>query len=266
MANQNQTPAAKGYAEIDDLRLYYESYGQGRIPLVLLPGSLSGIQTAFGKIIPELAATRRVIAIDPQGYGHTADIDTTLSYEQYARYVVGLLHHLDIKQADILGYSTGASATLLIAAEHPQLVRKIIACSATYKTSGFYPEVIAAYDYLSPEALAGSPYELEYKQTAPRPDDWPRFIEKVRALNKEKQDWSTEKISSITTPTLVVAGDSDIVQPEHAVEIFRLLGGGRAGDFSGLPIAQLAILPGTTHMALTSRTDLLLPVVTQFLS
>lgn len=265
MNEQNQAPATKGYAEIDGLQLYYESYGESAIPLILLPGSLSGIQTAFGQIIPHLSATRRVIAIDPQGYGHTADINKPLSYDQYARYVVGLLRHLNITQTDILGYSTGASVALLVAAEHPELVNKIIACSATYKTSGFYPEVLAAYDYLSPEALAGSPYEREYKQTAPRPDDWSRFIDKVKVFNKEEQNWPEEKIRSITAPTLVVAGDSDIVQPEHAVEIFRLLGGGKAGDFSGLPTAQLAILPSTTHMALTSRANLLLPVITQFL-
>jgi pimeloyl-ACP methyl ester carboxylesterase len=264
MQNQHSYDT-NGYVAVEGLKLYYEVYGAEGRPLVMLPGALSGIQTAFGKLIPELAKTRRVIAIDPQGYGHTADIDTPLSYERYAHYVLGLLHELDIKQADFLGYSTGAAVALSIGAEQPQLVHKLIACSATYKTSGLYPEVLAAYDLLSQEALASTPYELEYKQTAPRPEDWPHFIEKVKAFNKESQDWPTEKISRITAPTLLVVGDSDIVQPEHTVEMFRLLGGGKAGDFTGLPASQLAILPGTTHMALTGKTDLLLPIITQFL-
>ncbi|WP_207229468.1 alpha/beta fold hydrolase [Ktedonosporobacter rubrisoli] len=253
------------YADINGLSMYYEIHGTGQ-PLVLLPGALSGIGSAFGKLIPLLARTRQVIAVELQGYGHTADIaDRPLSYECYAEDTAALLEHLRLKQVDILGYSSGAGTALQVAIRYPHLVQKLVLCSVTYTSSGIYPEMRAGIEELTPEFLAGSPYEQEYLQSAPRPQDWPQLVAKAKAFNKQVQEWPAADVKGIQSPVLLIAGDSDLVCPEHIAEIFRLLGGGQPGDLLGLPTSQMAILPGTTHMELTARTDLLMAIIPPFL-
>lgn len=253
------------YAAINGLSLYYEIHGTGE-PLVLLPGALSGIGSAFGKLIPLLARTRRVIAVELQGYGHTADIpDRPLSFEQFADDTIALLSHLQLQQVDMLGYSSGAGTALRVAVRHPHLIRKLVLCSATYTSNGFYPEMIAGMEGLTPEFLVGSPYEKEYLQSAPRPQDWPQLVAKAKTFNMNIPDWPASDLKALKASVLLITGDSDVVHPEHTVEMFRLLGGGQPGDLMGLPTSQVAILPGTTHMGLTARTDLLMAIIPPFL-
>ncbi|MBO0794240.1 MAG: alpha/beta hydrolase [Ktedonobacteraceae bacterium] len=263
--NVNNSTTKGNYADINGLSMYYEIHGTGQ-PLVLLPGALSGIGSAFGRLIPLLARTRQVIAVELQGYGHTADIaDRPLSYEHYAEDTAALLEHLRMTQTDMLGYSSGAGAALQVAIRYPHLVRKLVLCSVTYTSSGIYPEMRAGIEGLTPEILAGSPYEQEYLQSAPRPQDWPQLIAKAKAFNKQIQAWPASDLKEMRSPVLLIAGDSDLVSPEHIAEIFRLRGGGHPGDLMGLPASQMAILPGTTHMGLTSRTDLLMAMIPPFL-
>jgi pimeloyl-ACP methyl ester carboxylesterase len=253
------------YADINGLQLYYEIHGKGE-PLLLLPGALSGIGTAFGKLIPLLATERQVIAIEFQGYGHTADVpERPLSYELLANDIIELLQVLNIPKTDIFGYSTGAGVALLIAIRKPEVVKKLILASVSYKSTGRHPDLSTL---LNPEfmeqALKGSPYEAEYLSTAPRPEDWPKQLAKVVAFKEEVQDWPAEEISRITAPALIIAGDADIIQPEHTVALFKLFGGGSLGELS-MPASQLAILPGTMHTALTQKTDLLMAMIPGFL-
>jgi len=252
------------YAEVHGLKMYYEIHGAG-FPLVLLHGGLSAIGTSFGKILPGLARGRKVIAIEQQAHGHTADIDRPLTYRQMAEDTVTLLSHIGIEQADFFGYSIGAGIAIEIAIEHPSRVRKLVAATPISTASGFHPGVLAGMEALQPEHLAGSPFQEEYARTAPHPQDWPRLIAKMKQLNREFVDWPPEAIASIKAPTLLIAGDSDIVRPEHVVELFRLLGGGVPGDNVGLPNAQLAVLPGTTHITLVDRADWLISMITGFL-
>lgn len=252
------------YANVNGLKMYYEVHGQGK-PLILLPGAVSGTGTAFGSLIPLLAADRQVIAVEFQGYGHTADIpERPLSYEQFADDVMALLHVLDIKEADIFGYSTGAGVALQIAMRKPTLVRKLVLASATFNSKGRHPELSGLESLLTTEGMKGTPYETEYLGTAPQPEDWPKHLAKVTAFNKEIQDWSVDDIRNIKAPALIIAGDADIVQPEHAVELYRLMGGGSLGELS-TPASQLAILPGTMHTALTTKTNLLMAMIPGFL-
>jgi pimeloyl-ACP methyl ester carboxylesterase len=178
---------------------------------------------------------------------------------------VTLLSHLGIEQADFFGYSIGAGIAIEIAIEHPSRVRKLVAATPIFTADGFHPGVLAGMEALQPEHLAGSPFQEEYARIAPYPQDWPRLIAKVKQLNREFVDWSPEAIASIKVPTLLIAGDSDIVRPEHVVELFRLLGGGVPGENVGLPKVQLAVLPGTTHITLVDRTQWLVPMITGFL-
>lgn len=255
---------AGSYAAVNNLTMYYEIWGSGQ-PLVLLHGAYMNIDSAWGKLLPILAATRQVIAVELQGHGRTADTDRPLSYEQMADDIATLLHQIGVENADIFGYSMGGGVALQVGIRHPHLVRKLVVASATYNSDGMYPEVLAMIETITPEMFAGSPYEAEYLRLAPNPDDFGTLVAKLTQLDGEIQDWSPEDIQGITAPTLVIIGDSDVVRPEHAVALFRLLGGGVPGDLHGLPNSQLAVLPGTTHVGVMDQTALLLAIIPPFL-
>jgi pimeloyl-ACP methyl ester carboxylesterase len=135
----------------------------------------------------------------------------------------------------------------------------------TYSSDGFHPGILAGIETMKPEDLAGSPFQVEYARTAPNPQDWATLVAKVKHMDRQIPDWPPEAIQSIKAPTLIIIGDSDVIRPEHAVQMFRLLGGGVAGDVAGLPRSQLAVLPGTTHVTLVDRADWLLSMMTAFL-
>ena len=253
-----------GYASVNGLEIYYEIHGTGR-PLVLLHGALMTIE-GFGKLLPSLAQTRQVIAVEQQAHGRTADIDRPFSYERMADDTAALLRQLKVEQADVFGYSMGGAIALQVAIRHPELVRKLVLAAPAYSKAGFYPEVLANIRNLKPEDFAGSPWQEGYARVAPNPEDWPTLIAKVRQLVGEFEGWPPEDIQAIAAPALVIVADSDVVRPEHAVEIFRLLGGGVPGDLAGLPRSRLAVLPGTTHVSLVDRADWLTPMVTEFLN
>jgi len=252
------------YAWVNGLKLYYEIHGSGR-PLVLLHGGLSTIETSFSKVLPTFAKTRQVIAIEQQAHGHTADIDRLLTDEQMAEDTAALLRQLTIETADFFGYSLGSEIALEIAMRHPDLVRKLVLASPAYRRDGIYSEIWEVIETSKVEDLAGSVFQAAYARTAPNPEDWPTLIAKNKQHDREFAGWPPEDIRSIKAPTLLIIGDCDIVRPEHAVELFRLFGGGVVGDVAGLPNAQLAVLPGTTHLTLVDRANWLLSMITEFL-
>jgi pimeloyl-ACP methyl ester carboxylesterase len=253
------------HASVNGLEMYYEIHGEGQ-PLVLLHGALSATGTSFGTMLPGLARSRQVISIEQQAHGHTADLDRPLSIEQMAEDTAALLGRLGIPRADLFGYSLGSGIAVQATLRHPHLVRKLVIACVTYDAAGFQPGLLDGIQALRPELLAGTPWQEEYARIAPNPDDWPTLVEKVKHLDVSFEGWSAEQIRSIEAPTMLVAGDSDIVRPEHAVEMFRLLGGGVEGDSAGLPRSRLAILPGTTHTTMTTRGPWLVPMIEEFLS
>ena len=267
--NQSSTPVESGYAPLNGLEMYYEIYGgdQGSgPPLVLLHGNLWTIVTSFGKVIPTLAERRRVIAVEQQGHGHTADIDRPFSVGQWAEDTTALLRHLGIEQADFFGYSSGGGVALDIALRSPDLVRKLVFAGGTsYSRDGFYPEMLAGSESMKPEDLDGSPFQQAYASVAPHPENWRRLVMKVAEMDRATDGWPSGVIASLKPPALLIVGDSDIVRPEHVVAMFRLLGGGVPGDIVGLPRSQLAILPGTTHVMLPDRAEWLASMVLAFL-
>jgi pimeloyl-ACP methyl ester carboxylesterase len=265
MAN---TSPQSGYAPVNGLNIYYEIHGTGR-PLVVLHGAYMTIET-MGEVVPVLAKSRQVIALELQGHGHTADVDRPLSYEQMADDVVAVLGHLDIEEADVFGFSMGGGVALQVAIRHPEAVRKLVVASASYTSDGMHPELLEMTPSITPEAFAGSPIEEEYLRTASNPDDFPNLVAKLKRLDMEPFAWPQEDIRGIEAPTLIVIGDSDAIRLEHAVEMFSLLGGGVMGDLAGLPKAQLAVLPGTTHFvppgfAVLDRADWLASMIGRFL-
>jgi pimeloyl-ACP methyl ester carboxylesterase len=244
------------YAPVNGTDIYYEVHG-GRtsgIPLVLLHGSLSTIDTSFGAVLPALAATRAVIAAEFRGHGHSPKGDRPLTHAQLADDTIELLRHLGIDQADLFGYSLGSAIAVETVLRQPALVRKLALASVCYHIDGFVPGVLDGIDTLDPADLAGTPWHQAYLATAPDADDWPSLVADTLQLDRNFTGWPAATIQSISAPTLIINGDADIVRPEHAIEMFRLLG----------PTAQVAVLPGTTHEGLVDRADLLLPIVTSF--
>jgi len=222
--------------------------------------------------VPQLATTRRVIGVELQGHGHTADTERALRFELMADDIAALIRHLGLEQADLFGFSLGGGVGLQTAIRHPEVVRKLVLASTAFKRDGWYPEVLAGMASISVDTFAGTPIHDAYLQTSPRPEAWPVFVAKMRHLLSEDYDW-TEGVAALTIPTLILVGDADGLRLAHAVEFFGLLGGSKAdGDMGGLPRASLAVLPATTHVGwappyhgLMSRTHLLLPIITEFL-
>src|SRR5688500_8502900 len=271
MNNQPESVATQssksthGYVSVNGLEMYYEIHGTGQ-PLVLLHGAFSAIGTSFGELLPSLAERRQVIAFEMQAHGRTADIDRPLSIEQMADDVAAALQHLGIEEADIFGYSMGGSVALHLAIRHPDVVRKLVLASVTYNLSGVHPGLMEGLADMKPEMMFGSSWHEEYTRIAPRPENVAKLFAKKTQMDRKIKDVPAAGVQSIQAPTPLILGVSDLVRPEHAVEMFRLLGGGVFGDTpAGLPNSQLAVLPGTSHVTVVHRADLLLSIIPPFL-
>jgi pimeloyl-ACP methyl ester carboxylesterase len=259
--------AEQGYAPVGDLSMYYEIHGEGR-PTLLLHGAYQTIDT-IGPLLPGLAGTRQVIAVEAQGHGRTADVDRPITYEQMADDHAGLMRHLGIENADLVGYSMGGATALQMAIRHPELVRKLVVASSGFASDSAHAQALEMFPSITPEMFAGSPIEEEYLRIAPNPDDFPNLVWKLKELDTQEFSWQDD-VRAIAAPTLIVAGDSDVVRLEHTLELFKLRGGGVMGDLAGLPQSQLAVLPGTSHYippgyGLLDRADWLLAMIPRFL-
>jgi len=233
-------PASAEYASVNGLKMYYEIEGAGR-PLVLLHGGVCTIEVCLGKIRAPLAKSWKTIAIEQQGHGRTADIDRPLSIEQLAEDTAALLRQLKIRNADFLGYSMGGAIALQIALKHPDLVRKVIVIGTAYNNDGLIPGLVENFKTMKPEDIPQQ-FRDAYAKTAPDPKQWPTLVAKIKNMLPATKGLRPEEVKSINAPTLVMIGDADIVRPEHAVEMFRLL-----------PHGQLAVLPASTHFAPMER-------------
>jgi pimeloyl-ACP methyl ester carboxylesterase len=243
--------AARGYAPVNGLQMYYEIDGSGD-PLVFIP-------PAFGfsgmKSFPALARNHSVITVDLQGHGRTADIpDRPLSIEQYAEDVVGLLDYLAIPEADLFGESYGGNAAAMIAIRYPERVRRVATFSATFGPPevAHNREMVRFDEPPSPDSRDIQYQREAYKTVAPEPDYWPTLWEKVS--NIQWSGFSSDELSSINAPMLIAVGDRDFVRVEHAVETFKVIRG-----------AELAVIPDAGHFALHSEPDRVIPVVKHFL-
>ncbi len=256
-------PSESGYAPVNGLQLYYEVHGKGK-PIVLLHGSFMNIPLNWSQIIPLLAKDRKVIVAEMQGHCRTKDISRKFSYEGMADDVSGLLKHLKIDQADILGYSMGGGVAFQMAVRHPEQVRRLVVLSGTYAHDGWWPDVEAMYPTINADMFKGTPIEEQYLSFGNDASTFPDFVKKVISIDLEPYDWS-EEVKNIKVPIFMAIGDADGVQYEHALELFRAKGGGKMGDIHGLPKSRLAILPGTTHIGMMQQTDWLIPMVIDFL-
>ena len=261
---QPPTTVKTGYAPVNGLNLYYEIHGNGE-PLILLHGGL-GSTEMFGDVLPLLTKSRRVIVVDLQAHGRTADIDRPMSFDAMADDIDALMKHLGIAKADVMGYSLGGGVALRVAVRHPAAVRKLVLVSFAFKRDGWYPEIgagMAQMSAASAEPMKQTPMYQMYARIAPRPADWPVLLTKMGDLLRKEYDWSKD-VTAIAAPTLLVFGDADAIPPAHAAQFFELLGGGKKDggwDGSGMSNARLAILPGLTHYTIFSSPALASAVI-----
>src|SRR4029453_7488319 len=259
-----QQKPTTGYAPVNGLKMYYEIHGSGD-PLVLLHGSFMTISNNWTNWIGELSKTRKVIAVEMQGHGRTADIDRDISPENLAADVSALLDHLKIPSADIIGYSLGGGAAMQCAIRHPEKVRKVVIISFAFRSDGWVKEKNDAMPKITAEAFKGSPIETEYKELSPVPDKFADFINHLKASAVKPYDFGADRFKATKTPTFFIDGDADGVRLDHIAEMVRLKGGGVSGDLGTRSASRLAILPDTTHVTLMNQVTTIVPMVNDFL-
>src|SRR6202167_2121830 len=255
-----QQKPTTGYAPVNGLKMYYEVHGSGE-PVVLLHGAFMTITNNWDGWIGELSKTRRVIAVEMQGHGRTADIERDISSENLADDVASLLDHLKIPNADLIGYSMGGGVAMKCAVRHPDKVRKVVVISSTFRRDGMIKEAADSIPKLTAEDFKGSPIETEYKKLSPTPDDFPKFVQRIVATFSKGYDFGADKLKATTTPMFFIHGDADGVRLAHVAEMFRLKGGEIHGDMKPRCASRLAILPDTTHVTLMQRIPVIVPMV-----
>jgi pimeloyl-ACP methyl ester carboxylesterase len=251
------TPGTGQYAEVNGINLYFETHGSGR-PLILLHGGL-GSGEMFGPVLPALAERHHVIAVDLQGHGRTADIDRPIDVRLMADDIAALIGHLGLDKPDLVGYSLGGGVALWTAVKHPAMVGRLVVVSANIRRDAIYPDMLAQQGQVSAAAaefMKDTPMYQLYQRVAPRPEDFPRLLDKIGEAMAHNFDY-TEEVRGLPVPTLIAAADADMAPPSHYVEVFKLLDGGlRDGGWmgEGRPAGghALAILPGLTHYTIFS--------------
>jgi pimeloyl-ACP methyl ester carboxylesterase len=246
-----------GYAPVNGLDMYYELHGEGR-PLVLLHGGLLTIDLSFGRLLPALAKERQVIALELQGHGRTADTDRPITMDGLAGDVAGLLDLLGLDRADVFGFSLGGLVATELAVGRPDRVDRLVLAATHFHPDGYHDDVrdpaLFATSTRMPTEADFAEMRDTYQRIAPDPAHFDAFAQKTSAAVGTFAGWPPERLAAITAPTLIVIGDHDFVRIEHSAQLHRLIPGSR-----------LAVLPDTTHMRLTQRDDMLLPMLRELL-
>ncbi|NII81009.1 alpha/beta hydrolase [Pedobacter sp. SG908] len=261
---QQLKPAESGYAPVNGLKVYYEVYGEGK-PLVLLHGAFMTIETNWGQLIPELSKTRKVIAVELQGHGHTPFSDRKLDQATLASDVEGVMNHLKVDSADVVGYSMGGSIAYKLTIQSPKRVKKLVIISSTYKSTGWRPEIAGAFKNMKPEMFANTPMKTAYDAVAPDKTNWTKFVEKMIVFAGTPFDMGDANIAKITSPVLIIAGDNDGLDKIELIKTYQLLGGDKFADMGEMPKSHLAIVPAQGHVSLMMQTKTISAYLNDFL-
>ena len=263
-SNAQLKPTNSGYAPVNGIKLYYEVYGSGQ-PIVLIHGAFMTIESNWSQMIPELSKTRKVIAIEMQGHGRTPYSDRQLSQATMASDVAAVMDYLKIDSADVAGYSMGGAIAYKFAIQSPKRLKKLVIISATYKSTGWLPEINNAFKMFKPEFFDNSPLHTAYDAVAPDKTKWSSFISQMIAYAAEPFDFGDDNIAKISAPVLIIAGDNDGLDKTELVKTYKLLGGGVAADMGQTSKSQLAIVPGQSHVSLMAQTATILNYMSNFL-
>ena len=250
------TPSTTGYADVNGLHLYSETYGAGA-PLVLLHGGMLTIDLNFASLIPTLAQTHTVIGVEMQGHGRTANIDREITYANLATDIVALLDHLGIERAAVLGHSMGGGVALELAVNHPDRVSAIVPISASVSKDGMHPDLLDPSTFetssIMPTAQDFADFKGAYERLSPHPEQFDAFLMSLSGMDSDFAGWTDEQLAGISCPVLIVQGDNDFTTVPHAGVML-----------AKIPNSTLAVIPATTHMQVTRRDTILLPVLEQF--
>ena len=266
------TPSRSGHFPINGLDLHYEIQGElsaSQPPLLLIPGAFMSADS-MPAWVTGFAQRRAVITFDQQGHGQTPDTARAMSYEQFADDAADLLRALGIERADVMGYSQGGGVALQLAIRHASLVGKLVLMSATFHRDGWHPSLAESMAQLSAAAFVGTTVETAFKAHTPDAAAFDAFLEKMKVLNAEDQEIPEAQVRNIRSKTMVIVGDADSVNLDHAVTLFRLRGGtddeaARTGQLERAPDARLVVLPAMSHIGLSGEAAVLVPMVTAFL-
>lgn len=261
---QQIKPASSGYAPANGTKVYYEVYGEGK-PVVLLHGAYYTIEMNWAQLIPELAKTRKVIALELQGHGHTPFSERKLSRATLASDVEKVMDYLKIDSADIAGYSFGGQVAYQFAIQSPKRLRKLVIISSVHKSEGWVTEVNSIFKTMKPEFFANSPLQAAYDAVAPDKTKWTRFVEQMIASAGEAFDLGDDNIAKITAPVLIISGDNDGMDKIELAKTYKLLGGGVAAGLQPVPKSQLAIVPNQGHVSLMMQTKTIFDYLDSFL-
>jgi pimeloyl-ACP methyl ester carboxylesterase len=261
---QLSNPADSGYVPVNGIKVYYEVYGEGR-PIVLLHGAFYTIGMNWGQLIPELSKTRKVIAIELQGHGHTPYSDRKLDFPTLASDVEGVMSYLKIDSADVTGYSMGGSVAYQLAIQSPKRVRKLVIISSTYKSSGWLPAVTNAFKNFKPEFFTNSPIQTAYDAVAPDKTKWTKWLEQMLAFVATPFDMGDANVAKLPMPVLIISGDNDGLDKIELAKTYQLLGGGVSADLGPMPKSHLAVVPSQSHVSLMMQTKTILVYLDDFL-
>lgn len=260
---QQMKPSGSGYAPVNGIKVYYEVYGEGN-PIVLLHGAFYTIQMNWSELIPELSKTRKVIAIELQGHGHSPFSDRKLSMTNLASDVEKVMDYLKIDSADVAGYSMGGSVAYQFAVQSSKRLKKLVIISSTYKTSGWLPIVNGAFKDFKPEFFDNSPLQTGYDAAAPDKTKWRQFLKQMFVFAQEPFNVGDANIAKIAAPVLLISGDNDGLDKVELMKTYELLGGGLS-DLQPMPKSQLAVVPSQNHVGLMMQTATILSYMNSFL-
>ncbi|NCD69519.1 alpha/beta fold hydrolase [Mucilaginibacter agri] len=262
---QQSKPAESGYIPVNGIKVYYEVFGNGK-PLVLLHGAFMTIDANWGELIPELSKTRKVIAIEFQGHGHTPFSDRKFDLATLASDVDSVMNYLKVDSADVAGYSMGGSVAYQLTIQNPKRVKKLVIISSTYKSTGWAPQVTEAFKNMKPEMFTNSPMKTAYDAAAPDKTKWTKFIAQMLAFIASPFDMGDNNIAKITSPVLIISGDNDGLDKVELGKTYQLLGGGVSADMQPMPKSHLAIVPSQSHVSLMMQSKMILGYLNGFLN
>lgn len=261
---QQIKPKDSGYTPANGTKVYYEVYGDGK-PIVLLHGAYYTIEMNWGQLIPELAKTRKVIALELQGHGHTPFSDRKLSRATLASDVEKVLDYLKIDSVDVVGYSFGGQVAYQFAIQSPKRLNKLVIISSVYKSEGWATEVTDIFKKMKPELFANSPLQAAYDAVAPDKTKWTKFLEQMIASAGEPFNLGDDNIAKITAPVLIISGDNDGMDKIELAKTYQLLGGGVSAGLQPMPKSHLAIVPNQSHVSLMMQTKTIFDYLDSFL-
>lgn len=259
-----QQKPVTGYAPVNGMKMYYEVRGSGE-PVLLLHGAFMAISGEWEDLAEELSKTHKVIAVEMQGHGRTADIDRDITFENLAGDAAALLDYLKIDRADVVGYSLGGGTAIQCAIRYPKKVRKAVIISAPFRSSGWVDGAFDMWPTLTWEVFKGTPAETEREKLNPIPNSFPAFFAHIKAAALRQYDFGADNFKATKAPMLLIFGDADGVKPDHIAEMYKLKGGGVHGDIQPRPESRLAVIPNATHVTLMNRLPEIVPMINDFL-